>query len=55
MPGLWRGPVSRQSHAWAPPGKSFASLKGGYPSTSSRPHDRRDMRGLSGGRFMVTW
>src|SRR3712207_4369952 len=41
MPGSWFVPVSFQSHALAPPGKSLASLKGpSIPSTSRRPHER---------------
>src|SRR5918997_4004542 len=39
MPGSWFVPVSFQSHALAPPGKSLASLKV-LPSTSRRPQAR---------------
>jgi hypothetical protein len=41
MPGSCFVPVSFQSHALAPPGKSLASLKGpSTPSTSRRPQER---------------
>src|SRR3712207_6821523 len=40
MPGLWRVPVSSQSHALAPPGKSLTSLKEpSPPATSRRPQE----------------
>src|SRR5262249_4768809 len=45
MPGTWRVPVSRQSHSRAPPGKTLASLKRGWPSTSMWPQDRCEIRG----------
>src|SRR5262245_56278581 len=45
MPGTWRVPVSRQSHSRAPPGKTLASLKGGWPPTSMWPQERCEIRG----------
>ena len=38
---------ARQSHSRAPPGKTFASLNGGWPSTSMWPHERCKIRGDS--------
>ena len=45
--GRWRVPVSFQSHARAPPGQSFASLKPRPPSTSIRPQESCAMRGAT--------